>query len=215
MRGKHPTDNPKMDGQFLVDGGLLILHYADDTILILFTDHDLDKACNLKLLLFAFEHALVLKINFHESELYCFGTALDNLELYIKFFGCKARNFLINLVGLPLRRDLVVGKGNISQSEVPSFVHDIFVFHTQGSTQEVGLLHSRLFGKGTKTKYKLAKWTILCQRKDKEIQIHNNKGSSEFFFSEHILPESRRQLFGPNLDAWNALLSHIQGLALP
>ena len=37
----------------LVDGGLYILHYADDTIL--FMKHDLDKAVNLKLILSAFE----------------------------------------------------------------------------------------------------------------------------------------------------------------
>ena len=41
----------------LVDGGLSILQYADDTIL--FMEHDLDKARNLKLLLSAFEQMLV------------------------------------------------------------------------------------------------------------------------------------------------------------
>ena len=57
----------------LVDGGLSILQYADDTIL--FMDHDPDKACNMKLLLFAFEQASGLKINFHKSEVFCFGAA--------------------------------------------------------------------------------------------------------------------------------------------
>ena len=37
----------------LVDGGLSVLQYADDTIL--FMEHNLDHARNLKLLLFAFE----------------------------------------------------------------------------------------------------------------------------------------------------------------
>jgi hypothetical protein len=37
----------------LVDEGLSILQYADDTIL--FMDHDLEKAHNMKLLLYAFE----------------------------------------------------------------------------------------------------------------------------------------------------------------
>lgn len=37
----------------LLDDGLSILQYADDTIL--FMDHDLDKARNLKLILCAFE----------------------------------------------------------------------------------------------------------------------------------------------------------------
>ena len=52
----------------LVEEGLSILQYADDTIL--FLDHDLDKARNLKLLLCAFEEFSGLKINFHKSELF-------------------------------------------------------------------------------------------------------------------------------------------------
>jgi hypothetical protein len=69
----------KFDGQIegviphLVDGGLSILQYADDTIL--FMDHDLEKARNLKLILVVFEQLLGLKINFHKSELFCFGDA--------------------------------------------------------------------------------------------------------------------------------------------
>jgi hypothetical protein len=57
----------------LVDGRLSILQYADDTIL--FMEHDLEKAQNLKLILSAFEQLLGLKINFHKSELFCFGKA--------------------------------------------------------------------------------------------------------------------------------------------
>jgi hypothetical protein len=58
----------KSDGQIegviphLVDGGLPILQYADDTIM--FMEHDLEKAQNLKLILAAFEQLLGLKINF-------------------------------------------------------------------------------------------------------------------------------------------------------
>ena len=49
----------KIDGQIegvvphLVDGGLSILQYADDTILCM--EHDIEKATNLKLILSAFE----------------------------------------------------------------------------------------------------------------------------------------------------------------
>jgi len=69
----------KVDGQIsgvvphLIDGGLSILQYADDTIL--FMDHDLEKARNLNLLLCAFEQVSGLKINFHKSELFYFGNA--------------------------------------------------------------------------------------------------------------------------------------------
>jgi hypothetical protein len=54
----------------LVDGGLSILQYADDTIY--FMDHNLEHARNVKLLLIAFEQTLGLKINFHKSKLFCY-----------------------------------------------------------------------------------------------------------------------------------------------
>jgi hypothetical protein len=49
----------------LVDEGLSILQYTDDTIL--FMENDLDKARNMKFLLSAFEELSGLKINFHKS----------------------------------------------------------------------------------------------------------------------------------------------------
>jgi hypothetical protein len=59
----------------LVEDGLSILQYADDTLI--FLDHDIEKAKNLKLLLCAFEKLLGLKINFHKSEIFCFGQAKE------------------------------------------------------------------------------------------------------------------------------------------
>ena len=59
----------------LVDGGLSILQYADDTIL--FMDHDIEKATNMKMLLCAFEQLSGLKINFHKSEIFYFGEAKE------------------------------------------------------------------------------------------------------------------------------------------
>jgi hypothetical protein len=47
----------------LVDDGLLILQYVDDTLI--FMDDNMDKAKNIKLLLCAFEQLSRLKINFH------------------------------------------------------------------------------------------------------------------------------------------------------
>jgi hypothetical protein len=71
----------KEDGQVdgliphLVDGGISILRYADDTII--FMEHDLQKALNMKLILCIFEELSGLKINFHKSEVFCFGEAKD------------------------------------------------------------------------------------------------------------------------------------------
>jgi hypothetical protein len=61
----------KEDGQVagiiphLVKGGVSILQYADDTII--FMEHDLDKALNIKLVFYIFEQLSGLKINFHKS----------------------------------------------------------------------------------------------------------------------------------------------------
>jgi hypothetical protein len=84
----------------LVDGGLSILQYADDTIL--FMEHDLEKAWNLKLILAAFEQLSGLKINFHKSELFCFGEAHDAASSYAELFGCGQGQFPIRYLGIPI-----------------------------------------------------------------------------------------------------------------
>jgi hypothetical protein len=95
----------KYDGLFegvfphLVDGGLSILQYADNTVL--FMEHDLDNAKNLKLILSAFEHLSVLKINFHKSELF-FCEALDHAHSYPELFGCNQGQFPIRYLGIPI-----------------------------------------------------------------------------------------------------------------
>ena len=99
-------ERAKTDGQIegvvphLVDGGLSILQYADDTIL--FMEHDLDKAANLKLILSAFEQLSGLKINFHKSELFCFGDAQDAAAQYAEIFGCEQVQFPIMYLGIPI-----------------------------------------------------------------------------------------------------------------
>ena len=52
----------------LVDDGLSILYYADDTIL--FMDHNLEQTHNMKTILCAFEQLWGLEINFHKSEIF-------------------------------------------------------------------------------------------------------------------------------------------------
>jgi hypothetical protein len=84
----------------LVDGGFSILQYADDTIL--FMEHDIKKAMNLKLILSAFEQLSGLKINFHKSELYCFSEAQDQVDLYADLFGCGQGQFPIKYLGIPI-----------------------------------------------------------------------------------------------------------------
>jgi hypothetical protein len=84
----------------LVDDGLSILQYADDTIL--FIEDDLEKAKGLRLVLSAFEKLSGLKINFHKSELFCFGEAKNKTEEYIRLFGCKEGDFPFRYLGIPM-----------------------------------------------------------------------------------------------------------------
>ena len=83
-----------------MDGGLSILQYANDTIL--FMDHDIDKAMNLKLILSAFEQLSGLKINFHKSELFCFGEAKEAIQQYTDLFGCGQGQFPMRYLGIPI-----------------------------------------------------------------------------------------------------------------
>ena len=80
-----------------VDGGVSILQYADDTII--FMEHDLAKARNMKLVLCLFEQLTGLKINFHKSELFCFGRAKEEQEAYKQLFGYELGGFTFHVFG--------------------------------------------------------------------------------------------------------------------
>jgi len=82
----------------LVDEGLSVLQYADDTVI--FMDNDLERAKNMKLLLCAFEQLSGLKINFHKSELFCYGAAKVNQIDYAQIFGCDLGSFPFRYLGI-------------------------------------------------------------------------------------------------------------------
>jgi len=64
----------------LVQDGLSILQYVDDTVI--FMSHDVEKAVNMKLILSTFEQLSGLKINFHKSKIFCFGKAKEHEVFY-------------------------------------------------------------------------------------------------------------------------------------
>jgi hypothetical protein len=84
----------------LVEDGLSILQYADDTILLL--EDDLKKTKNLKMVLGAFEKLSCLKINFHKSELFSFGETRERVAEYVDLFGCKEGAFPFRYLGIPM-----------------------------------------------------------------------------------------------------------------
>lgn len=75
-------------------GCLSILLYAYD--IVLFLEHDLAEAKNLKLKLCAFKQLSDLKINFHKS-LFLYGEAQSFTNEYIKLFNLGVKHDLFHL----------------------------------------------------------------------------------------------------------------------
>jgi hypothetical protein len=92
----------------LVEGGVSILQYADDTIL--FMEHDVEKAVNMKLILCLFEQLSGLKINFHKSEIFCFGKAKDIQQDYRQIFGCEVGSLPFKYLGIPIHYRKLLNK---------------------------------------------------------------------------------------------------------
>jgi hypothetical protein len=59
-------------------------------------DHSLEH------LLTAFEQMRGLKINFHKSELFCYGLAKDFGKNYSHIFGCGISSFPFKYLGIPM-----------------------------------------------------------------------------------------------------------------
>jgi hypothetical protein len=91
-----------------VDGGVSILQYADDTVL--FLEHDIAKAVNMKLILAFFEQLSGLKINYHKSELYCFGKAVEVRDQYRNIFGCEIGSLPFKYLGIPIHYRKLLNK---------------------------------------------------------------------------------------------------------
>ncbi|WVZ96489.1 hypothetical protein U9M48_042121 [Paspalum notatum var. saurae] len=170
----------KEDGQIkgvvphLVDDGLSILQYADDTII--FMDHDIEQGKNMKLLLCVFEQLSGLKINFHKSKIFCFGKAKDCKIQYYQLFGCKIGTYPFCYLGIPMHFRKLNNKDW-------KHIEDRFekkLRGWKGKLLSVGgrlvlinpvlssLPLSRFYWQNDehKKKYRLLKWTTLCQPKD-------------------------------------------------
>jgi hypothetical protein len=92
----------------LVDEGLLVLQYVDDTFI--FMDNDQERAKNMKLLLFAFEQLSRLQINFHKSELFCYRAAKAIQSEYAHISGCDLGSFPFRYLGIPMHHRKLMNK---------------------------------------------------------------------------------------------------------
>jgi hypothetical protein len=189
----------KEDGQIsdliphLVRDGLSILQYANDTIL--FMNHNIEHATNLKLLLCVFEQLSCLKINFHKSELFCFGDAKECQDQYIDLFGCGLGKYRFKYLGIPMHykkisntdwkiikekfEKLSCWKGEILSyggrlvlinAVLSSLALFMLTFYEvpKGILHKLDFFRSRFFWQGDnhKKKYRLTKWNIICRPKD-------------------------------------------------
>ena len=200
----------------LVDGGLSILQYADDTIL--FMDHDIEKATNMKMLLCAFEQLSGLKINFHKSEIFCFGQAKEMEQQYSQLFGCQSGKYPFRYLDISMHfRKLsnadwriieekfekkqsswkgkhmsVGGRLVLINSVLTSLTMFMLSFFEvpKGVLEKLDYFRSRFFWQSDehKKKYRLVKWSILCQPKEigglgiKNLDIQNRCLLSKWLF---------------------------------
>jgi hypothetical protein len=56
----------------------------------------------MKLILCIFEQLLGLKINFHKSEVFCFGHAKEMQDNYKILFGCEIGSLPFRYLGIPI-----------------------------------------------------------------------------------------------------------------
>jgi hypothetical protein len=84
----------------IVDNGIAVLQYADDTIICL--KHNVEGARNMKLLLYLYELMAGLKINFSKSEVITINDEEGWDRKYVELFNCEVGTFPIKYLGVPV-----------------------------------------------------------------------------------------------------------------
>ena len=137
-----------------------------------------------------------LKINFHKSEIFCFGEAKEFEDQHMGLFGCNTGAFLMRYLGIPthyrklsnsnwlkvqerFEKCLSSWKGkNLSTGGRLTLINSVlsslamymmFFFEIpKGVLKKLDYFRSQFFWQCDehKRKYRLAKWDILCQPKE-------------------------------------------------
>ena len=79
---------------------MVILQYADDTIICL--KDNIETARNMKLLLYLYEMMSDLKINFTKSEVTLINGDESKCSLYAEIFNCQIGSFPTKYLGVPV-----------------------------------------------------------------------------------------------------------------
>ncbi len=149
----------------------------------------------MKAIPYVFEQLLELKINFHKSEIFCFGEAKEVEDQYRQLFCCNSRSFPFKYLGFPIHyrklrnvdwkgvkdrfeRKLSTWKGkNISYGGrlvlLNSVISSLSLFMLSffeiplGVFQRLYFFMSLSFGvmMTGKEKYRLTKWENICRPK--------------------------------------------------
>jgi hypothetical protein len=150
----------------------------------------------MKLILSFFEQLSGLKVNFHKSELFCFGKAKDYQEDYKDIFGCTIGALPFKYLGIPIHfRKLTIKEWKIIEDrfekKLDSWIGKILSYGDRlvlinsiltslqmfllsffqipiGVRKRLDFYRSRFFWQSdqTKRKYRLTKWNIICRPKD-------------------------------------------------
>lgn len=84
----------------LIEGGLLHLQYADDTVVLLqYTPKNLQ---NIKLILSCYEAMSGMKINYDKSEVFTVGLEEAEQQIVVAALNCKLGTFPMKYLGLPV-----------------------------------------------------------------------------------------------------------------
>ena len=150
----------------------------------------------MKNILCTFEQLSGLKINFHKSEIFCFGEDKNYENHYIELFGCNSGNFPIRYLGIPIHYRKLSNNDWVRIQErfeqrlsswkeknlstggrltlINSALSSLPMYMIPSLKSRKGFIKSWItFGLDFfwqsdehKRKYRLAKWSILCQPKD-------------------------------------------------
>jgi len=80
----------------VIEGGIVSLQYADDTLL--FLEDNIGKANNLKWLLLCYEQMTGMKINYDKSDLLTIGVDEERVNDFAKIFCCKIGEFTLKFL---------------------------------------------------------------------------------------------------------------------
>jgi hypothetical protein len=190
-------DNMMVTGlaENIIDHGVAILQYANDTILCL--EENMDKARNVKFMLYLFEQMSGLKINFDKSEIILIGDDNNLAVQYVDLFNCQVGLFPMMYLGVPIAlgrlhvidwarleekygKKLDIWQGGalsmagrttlINASLVNSTIYHMSMYLLPKTIiKRLDKYMSKFFwqGESLKRKYHLVKWQKVCKSKKK------------------------------------------------